>query len=347
VGKYTKTFKKPPKPPTNKPQLPPAKKAAPKTKGLKFTTPQWLRNLGRNIRGGVQNVGDVLSKGKDSLSKVGGSIKSNIGNAFNSMKIKPSTNAAKEGWIKRALTPLEKIPVLKGLLGKAGGLAKGLLKKVPIVGTAIDIFLNRKIEGQDWTQAIIRGLFSGAGGSIGAVGGAKVGAFVGGAAGSVVPVVGTAIGAGLGAALGGLLGSMIVGAVGDKAGEMTYEKFTGLPAKPNIVTDGILDAATKVTKAVVEGKGSDVETINIKPKQERTTQSSTPDGMENVSQSGLDKTTSIIDMPPVFTKIPMQQSPAGSEDSYIDIPTISTIDSESDFYRSLAMTKYDLAFSGN
>ena len=363
---------RPPKPTTPKPTTP---KARPRLNGKSGGLPKWLtgfvdkikssplgraaggavdtaKNIGSNLSSKFSNafsgVGDMFNKGKEAFGNLKGSISSNITKTVAGDGYKPASEAAKKNWIKKALEPLEKLGPLKGVIGKANSLATGLLKRLPIVGMAIDILLNKNIEGQDWTEAIVRGIFSGGAGAIGAAGGAKVGAVLGGALGSVVPVVGTAIGAGLGAGLGGLIGSMIAGAIGDKAGSMTYEQFSGMTAKSNVVTDAIIDAGASATKSITGG-GMET-TADGAEKVTMDASSFNPPAADDskmyVDDDGGTGSINYVDMPPSFTQIPIQKESSNNGFTYEDAPSIPTSDSESDFYRALAMDRYDLSFSG-
>jgi len=340
---------KPPKPPTpDVPKLPPGGKDGAKqgSKILGMEVPDWMKNTGKWIKDRFKNVKDLMGKGGQSLKNLGGSIKTKATEAFGAMGSKGSTQAAKEGWISRALEPLKKMPMLKGLLKNTKSLAKSMLRSIPLLGMAIDILLNKKMEGQDWTQAIIRGIFSGGAGAFGATGGAKVGMVVGAGLGSVVPVVGTAIGGALGAGLGGLIGSMLAGALGDKVGEITYEKFTGMKAQPNVVTDAITDTAMAAIGKSVDSEMSGGETPKVDVPLPNVTDQSTPEGMNVDPELEAESEVTVTELPPTITKVPTQsQEQPVAQDSQ-DVDFIVTSDPESNFYRNLAMDRYDLSFAG-
>ena len=224
---------------------------------------------------GITSVGDVFKSGQKNLAKLGGNIQSGfqktkdaIGGALGS--VKPNSEAAKAGWIQKALEPLKKIPVLESVIGGLKGGLKGigkLLARMPVIGFAIDLALNTGVEGQDWTEAIIRALLSSTTGALGAAAGAKVGGGIGAGLGTLVfPVGGTVVGGALGAGIGGILGGILAGAIGDKVGGVTYENLTGMEATPNkplgsgfadMVTDsvtGFIGAPKIETKAEARGE---------------------------------------------------------------------------------------------
>lgn len=105
---------------------------------------------------------------------------------------------------------------------RAGG-AKGLLKKLPIIGALLSAgFLAKDlndISGNDESKDTkTRQVSSSIGSTAGGLGGAWGGAAAGAAIGSVFPFVGTLVGGIVGAVLGGVGGNKLGGILGDKFG---------------------------------------------------------------------------------------------------------------------------------
>ena len=130
-----------------------------------------------------------------------------------SQGVQQQTPAQRTSGLKKLFKPitdaLGKIGLPKGMIQKLFG----TLGKLPIVGTIVDISLN-KAGGLPWMDSIINGIAS----SIGGMVGWKAGASLGFAAGSVLPGPGNAIGA----VLGGILGSVIGGWVTEKAAQGVF-----------------------------------------------------------------------------------------------------------------------------
>ena len=318
-------------------------------KGVREGATRITDSVGNTYNNMKTFISNTISTGKEKLSSVSGSIKENATKILGNKKA-TTTPAQQEGWIKRTLDPLADIPVLKSALGNTAGLARKLLRSVPLLGMAIDIFLNRKIEGQNWTESIIRGMLSGTAGAVGAAGGAKIGGLIGAGAGSVVPGIGTILGGLVGSALGGLVGSILAGAVGDKVGGMTYEKFTGMPASGNTVTDSIIDAGISATNSFTGSGGTNVDddtkkvsipTNNIQPVGEDPNRTNI-----GTSPSNVEKTTTFEQLPPNITSIDAPKTDTNPV-MQNNLPKIKTSDTESDYYRGMAMDKFDLVFNGN
>lgn len=107
-------------------------------------------------------------------------------------------------------------------LPKAG--AKGLLKKLPLVGALISAgFLAKDlsdISASDESKEVkTKQVGSAVGSTAGGIGGMAAGGMAGAAIGSVVPVVGTIAGGIIGSILGGLTGDKVGGMLGDKFGD--------------------------------------------------------------------------------------------------------------------------------
>ena len=264
--------------------------------------------------------------------------------------MEPATQAQKDGWLKKALSPiLDRFNMPSGMMSKF----MGVLKRVPLLGIGIDIAINKGIAGQDWTESIVRGLFSGGFGAIGAGAGAAAGKVVGAAAGTLlipVPGLGTAVGMGLGGALGGLIGSMLAGFLGDRVGAMTYEEFSGKTATENpLVTDEQVDSITNTVKGAFSSDDqlshthSDKERIPMVASAKTITEGlSTPEGMQ--MPSGGNTEINVTELPPTITKVPAAGSTAPTSEGDISAPpTLSAIDSEMNMYRSVATKEYQLA----
>ena len=181
--------------------------------------------LTKGAKGAVDFVGDRIGDSKKFFSGIGDKLKN-----FASTPVK-STAAQQTKFLEKMLSPI------LGVLGSgASGMVKGIIgiaKKLPFIGMAIDIALNKGIDGMNWTESIIRGISSGTAGAIGGAAGAKAGALAGAALGTVVPGVGNVVGAALGAIVGGFLGSAATGAFGDEIGKVAYKMFTGKDPQQN------------------------------------------------------------------------------------------------------------------
>lgn len=112
--------------------------------------------------------------------------------------------------------------------GAARGGAKGLLKKLPIIGALLSAGflakdLNDIAENEESKETKTKQVGAAVGSTAGGIGGAFGGAAAGAAIGSVVPLVGTLAGGIVGALVGGIGGGKVGGMLGDKFGEWVNE----------------------------------------------------------------------------------------------------------------------------
>ena len=344
---------RPRKPPT--PDVPETPKAP---KGLFGRLDDMTGNVGSRARDYLGNqfsrFKNTFSEGFDRVKNFTGKVADKINpvkNWFKSQGMKEATQQQKDGWLKRALAPIvDKFNLPSGLATKF----LKTLKNIPLLGIGIDIAINKGIAGQDWTEAIVRRLFSGGFGAIGATAGAAAGKVVGAAAGTAlipVPGLGTAVGMGLGGALGGLIGSMLAGFLGDKIGAMSYEGFTGMDATDNpAVTDDQINSITDTVKSTLDGDKtlgahthSDKERIQMTDMAKNATNGlSTPEGMEMPSGSSTEVT--MTELPPITTQIPVSRETTNPQPEEVERPpALSAVDDEMDQYRAMAVSQYQLA----
>lgn len=171
-------------------------------RGLKF-----VKNLGKGL---IDQITKATGK------TVAGEVAEGAGK-------EGAKQAARSNWLKKMFEPLAKaFPKAKGALNSA---IPGLLRRIPFIGIGIDIALNKGLNGQDWTEAIVRGLFSGTFGAVGAVAGAKAGGAIGGTIGLALGGIGAIPGAVIGAGLGGLLGGIAANYLGDMTGEKVLQSL--------------------------------------------------------------------------------------------------------------------------
>ena len=275
--------------------------------------------------------------------------------------------AAREGWITKALTPITNI--LKRAGGGFGNFISGvlgnatkLISKIPVIGSVIDILLNKNIEGQSWTEAIIRGLASGSFGALGW----KAGALAGGALGSVVPGFGTAIGA----VLGGIAGSILAGYFGDQGGAALYELLTGktrTEGNENAVLTGedLSKAGEDLTENVKGVASAGVEAIKNGaaefPRNPNDFEFNVKGLKDSVIGAGKGIFESVGELVPSSMRgdgggnvtvlnnetaeaIPIESKETKTPKKIQDIPRIKPADASSDVYRQLAAKYYQLAF---
>lgn len=204
--------------PSDAPRLPPAKGAtdvAEEGGGLLGKIGKFFKNLGKKGQ-------EAFGKGKELLDGGGKNLKNLMGQVQETTTgIKPQPEKHL-GWIKKALAPLgAAFPAMKGALRGLTKVVSGVLKVVPGIGFAIDLALNRGVNGDDWTTAIVAALGSSIAGGLSAAVGAKVGAGVGATIGGVAGLgVGAIPGAAIGAALGGIIAGIAGGMLGDTGARM-------------------------------------------------------------------------------------------------------------------------------
>lgn len=207
--------------------------------------PNWLQ---RSLSGlgdwGRKQMDSLTSGGKNAVNWMGKQMeggKNMLVGLADKVKFAGDTSAIgpkqKASWLEKMLTPIAKLFGGKGGSKMLKALV-GVLERIPGIGMLIDIAINRNLNGMDWTQSIIRGMSSGAGGAVGAWAGAQMGGYFGATIGTVVPGIGNIIGGVVGAAIGGFLGAAAAGAFGDEVGKIAYKKATGKePTQNDVMLD--------------------------------------------------------------------------------------------------------------
>jgi hypothetical protein len=223
-----------------------------------------------------------------------------------------------------------------GILKNVGKLAKGILKRVPVIGLAIDVMLN-KASGQGSSEAIIRGLASSISGMVGLKAGAAIGAGVGTVA-IPIPGIGTAVGG----ILGGLIGSILAGSGADalaKAGmESVGMETTSNEKMAENITPKIESAYNSITGGNGSTAGQPSPAAAITP-----STPSTPDGMQLPEGTNTTNTVNVQEMPPIMDNLKEEKAEVIEEQT---LPTISTRDPQTNFYRAMASKNYQLDLVG-
>ena len=200
------------------------------------TAGDWSKKQIDNLTSGGKSamnwMGKQLEGGKNMLVGLADRVKF----AGDTSAIGPKQKAT---WLENMLSPVARMfggktgaKFLKGLVG--------VLERIPGIGMLIDIAINKGLDGMSWTQSIIRGMSSGAGGAVGAWAGAQAGGLAGASIGTVVPGIGNIIGGVVGAAIGAFLGAAAGGAFGDEVGKVAYKNATGKePTQNDVMFDGM------------------------------------------------------------------------------------------------------------
>ena len=194
-------------------------------------------------------MGKQMEGGKNMLTGLADRVKF----AGDTSAIGPRQKAT---WLENMLSPIARMFGGKGGAKFLKGLV-GVLERIPGIGMLIDIAINKGLDGMSWTESIIRGMSSGAGGAVGALAGAKAGGLAGAAIGTVVPGIGNIIGGVVGAAIGGFLGAAAAGAFGDEVGKVAYKNATGKePTQNDVMFD---KAANKSMQFLGDSFGFEVQ----------------------------------------------------------------------------------------
>ena len=313
-----------------------------------------LSGISKFLKGLTQKGKAAFSKGQELLAGGGKTIQKGIGalqETATGIKPQPEKHA---GWFKKALAPLgDLFPAMKGAVGGLGKLINGVFKVVPGIGFAIDLALNKGINGDDWTTAIVSALGSSIAGGIGAVGGAKVGGGIGFALGTAIPGIGNIVGAAIGAALGGIIGGIAGGALGDTGTRMGLDALNiGESAqsenKPADVSSpgGAMDLEGGEHQTVPASSVGSTNNNNSTSGMVSsvTSGNSTPEGM---SEPNGGNTTSVetIDLAPNVLDSGKDSSGKLEVPSMIDDnPFWQTADPASDMYRSFSSSEYELVY---
>ncbi|MCG3884094.1 transglycosylase SLT domain-containing protein [Photobacterium leiognathi] len=175
--------------------------------------------------------------------------------ASKDVKAKPSVFSRLYSEAKGKVPFLDKVGSFATKSGEAvGGVAKGVIKKLPLIGALVDGGLKaNELKDRDDLSTSQKGaqvVAHTAGGWAGAAAGAATGAAIG----SVVPVVGTAIGGVVGSVLGGMGGTEIGDVIGK--GISDYMGSDGSISK-------VMDNAAENTKeAIIDGADALKESVN-------------------------------------------------------------------------------------
>ena len=297
----------------------------------------------------------------------GGNPFSKIGNAIKGMMMPggdPSTGKAKVpvtqaekvtegarvGWLKKTLDPIfQKFPIFKGSFGKV---AKNLLRRVPVMGSIIDIMLNRFADNEGWLQAIVSGLASAGAGAIGWSGGSSLGFGLGAAIGAPIGGVGALVGAPVGWLLGGLVGSIAAGMIADNVVDAGFERFQA----GDVPSGDYGSLGDALGSPMPTNKGSMDQALSLKtdhkvdanmPNLSKPTfSSSTPEGMGTLEDLyGSDK-PELIDLPPIIKDM-RTSSPQREErgEEAPSAPIIPTADREMDVIRAFSADEFMMVFS--
>ena len=214
------------------------KQGADAIEGAKDVAKPWWQTAGD---WGKKQIDNLTSGGKSAMNWMGKQLeggKNMLTGLADRVKFAGDTSAIgpkqKATWLENMLSPIAKMFGGKGGAKFLKGLV-GVLERIPGIGMLIDIAINKGLDGMSWTQSIIRGMSSGAGGAVGALAGAKAGGLAGAAIGTVVPGIGNIIGGVVGAAIGGFLGAAAGGAFGDEVGKVAYKNATGKEPTQNDV----------------------------------------------------------------------------------------------------------------
>ena len=286
-----------------------------------------LKSAVSRVTGGIGDVGKYL---RDQVLKAGEGTLS----AFKESKgIKTLSDSARSSGLAKILKPITK------LLGVSASavtrLAQPLVQNFPVLGMLVDIGLN-KAGGLEWVDSIVRGIASGLLGFKGAAVGLKLGALAGTA---VMPGAGTVVGG----ALGMIVGSMVGGAIGDASGKAVLglagrEQID--PEVPQPLLDFIADQESK--RGVGARLEGEPEAVKLNLPKTFEGMESTPEGMNLPDGFGSSFNINVTEMPPVTTKLTKKTEDLPQEVQ--NPPALSATDSQMDPYRSLALSKYQLAF---
>lgn len=308
----------------------------------------FIGDKAQQISKGAKNF---FKQGATAISNIGGNLKKNILGNINIPKFGGAASADEA----QKVSTSKVTDYIKGIFGKAGrggaglgaGLSRavgGLLKRVPVVSTAINFVLNDQ-KGVGFWENLARSLSESLLGMVGAAAGAKVGAGIGAAIGTgVFPFVGTAVGGVIGGALGGIIGSIMLGQLGDYGGAKIYETLSGEKS-----TD-----TGNVIKNLVEGASMEPDAALKDPKDDHSTDAnfnvsaltegeSTPEGMQVPTD---DSPPSIETMDAAPIDIREEKKEEEKQRPYEragTTPFWKTSDSMADVYRTFAITAYQMA----
>ncbi|AOV61933.1 hypothetical protein BOW86_gp009 [Synechococcus phage S-CAM7] len=247
--------------------------------------------------------------------------------------IEKGTTASREKGVKSLLTRILEKAGIKGGKGLMNNPVLKKLLKLPGIGIAIDVILN-KAGGQGVAESLIRGFSSGIAGMVGAKAGAAVGAGVGTIA-IPIPGIGTAVGG----ILGGIIGSILAANTADslaKAGMESVGMETTSDAQMRENYEPVVESVIGSNKSSTAGQPSPAAAIT-------PSTPSTPDGMQVPEGSNTTNNVTVEQMPPIMENIEREKKEVIPEQP---VPTISTRDPQTDLYRAMASKSYQLNLAG-
>ena len=266
--------------------------------------------------------------------------------------VKPQSNAKRVGWLKKALEPIGRAyPQLRGALRGIGNIAKRVMSIVPGLGFAIDLALNKKVAGQDWTEAIIRALGSSIVGGLSAAAGAKAGGLAGAAIGAPLAGIGAIPGAAIGAALGAILAGIAGGAGGDMIGAEIFEFTTGEKRTENRpMGSGVIDSITgntNNTNSTDLGTHIEKEPTSFDYKINGTSMTGATAnggdlGLYNPETFDMESSVQVIDMPPTMTKMSVDGDKPTESKEVTQIKEFFSADPDMNIYREMAADIYQV-----
>jgi hypothetical protein len=281
------------------------------------------------FQGGLDNINGLVRGGKDALSSVGNAITN------------PASEGAKKSWFKSFLTGvLNRANLPLGMINKFMGGIGAILKRTPI-GFAIDLAINRGVEGEGWGQSIMSALMSSGSSIVGSIAGAKAGGLIGGTVGLAFGGIGAVPGAAIGSVLGGVIGSLLAGMVGEYGADQIYQR---LDPEGYVGKGDKAESDAAMSSPTTSGDSTSIATAPTA----NVAGLSTPSGM-GVPTSSAGSDVVNIDMGTEFIDARTEKTDMANTESKNDldvnpVPTITTRDPETDIYRALASNVYDLAY---
>jgi hypothetical protein len=247
--------------------------------------------------------------------------------------IKKGTDASREKGVNSLLSRIFDRAGVKGGKGLMNNPVLKKLVKLPGIGIAIDVILN-KAGGQGVAESLIRGFSSGIAGMVGMKAGATVGAAVGTVA-IPIPGVGTAVGG----ILGGVIGSILAANTADtlaKAGMESAGMETTSDAQMVENYKPVVESVLGGNKSTTAGQPSPAAAIT-------PSTPSTPDGMQTPVESNTTNNVNVQQLPAVLENMKSEKKEVKPEQP---VPTIKTRDPQTDLYRDLASKNYQLNLVG-
>ena len=324
--------------PDGKATPPKALPETPKPKNVFQRFGSWVTKKGSDFMDSSKNL---LNKGRSALKGIKGSISSNVEALKSSMGDLGGSVTKRMSWLEDAFAPIAKR--FPGVMRGFNGMARGVLRQIPLLGFGIDLALNKGVAGQDWTEAIMRAIGSAGAGMIGAWAGAKVGAPIGAALGAPFFGLGAGPGALIGGGIGAIIGSMLAGQIGDDFGADVFEGLTGEKrTEYKTDTDGVTPVVPKTSVDMnLDSKGHTPD-LNMKITDlsaKAFDGPSTPAGME--IKDAYTNSVNIIEMPPVVTDLSKKAEKMEPTPAQL-VHNLFTADPDMDAFRVLSAHEYQL-----